>query len=29
MRTVMERSKIALHKWVQAFALMTRQQEGH
>ena len=28
MRTVMERSKIALHKWVQAFALMTASKKG-
>lgn len=26
--TVMERSKIALHKWVQAFALMTASKKG-
>ena len=29
MGTVMERSHIALHKWLQAFHLMCRQQEGH
>src|SRR4051812_9816798 len=28
MRTVMERSKIALHKWLQAFALMTSSKKG-
>ena len=28
MRTVMERSKIPLHKWVQAFALMTASKKG-
>src|SRR5436190_14349317 len=28
MRTVMERSKIALHKWLQAFALMTASKKG-
>jgi transposase-like protein len=28
MRTVMERSKIALHKWLQAFHLMTSSKEG-
>ena len=27
-RTVMERSHIALHKWVQAFALMTASKKG-
>jgi transposase-like protein len=28
MRTVMERSKIALHKWLQAFHLMTSSKKG-
>jgi transposase-like protein len=28
MKTVMERSHIALHKWVQAFALMTASKKG-
>lgn len=28
MRTVMERSKIALHKWLQAFYLMTSSKKG-
>jgi transposase-like protein len=28
MRTVMERSKIALHKWVLAFALYTASKKG-
>ncbi len=28
MKTVMERSKIALHKWLQAFHLMTSSQKG-
>lgn len=28
MRTVMERSKIALHKWVQAFHLMCSSKKG-
>lgn len=28
MRTVMERSKIALHKWLQAFSLMTGSKKG-
>jgi transposase-like protein len=28
MRTVMERSKIALHKWMQAFHLMTSSKKG-
>jgi transposase-like protein len=28
MRTVMERSKIALHKWLQAFALLTASKKG-
>ncbi|WP_439397659.1 IS1595 family transposase [Bradyrhizobium sp. PMVTL-01] len=28
MKTVMERSKIALHKWLQAFHLMTRSKKG-
>src|SRR4051794_9744008 len=28
MKTVMERSKIALHKWLQAFHLMTSSKKG-
>ncbi|MFZ3176911.1 MAG: IS1595 family transposase, partial [Methylovirgula sp.] len=28
MRTVMERSKIALHKWLQAFHLMCSSKKG-
>src|SRR5471032_6775 len=28
MRTIMERSKIALHKWVQAFHLMCSSKKG-
>jgi hypothetical protein len=28
MKTVMERSKIALHKWLQAFHLMASSKKG-